>query len=188
MAREQRYIKLALSSIYSRLFRVFVELGMLNKLEPDNSDYKDYLAKVYFDAGGFWDSYIQAFNNFKDLSESDRLLREGLLGNQCLLTRGEMHLGLVDSAPELVQSRELVLARKELDRITGSYAWRIGSGIVYPAKVIRNLMRKLVSNSSGKPSPSEENDSQDMENRAEPDEGFAESGDSFDPVYRDARV
>src|SRR6185436_731879 len=29
MAREQRYIKLALSSIYSRLFRVFFELGML---------------------------------------------------------------------------------------------------------------------------------------------------------------
>src|SRR6185503_5309249 len=103
--------------------------GMLNKLEPDNKDYKEYLAGVYFDAGGFWDGYIQAFDTFKDLSESDRLHREGLLINQCLLTRGQMLLGIVDGSPEVVQSRELVAAKKELDRITKSYAWLIGSGI-----------------------------------------------------------
>lgn len=188
MAREQRYLRLALSSIYSRLFRVFLEFGMLNKLEPDNQDYKEYLAKVYFDSGGFWDTYIQAFDTYKDLSESDRLFREGVLINQSLLTRGQMHLGIVDGSPELVQSRELVLARKELDRITKSYAWLIGSGIVYPAKVVKKMIRKLVSGNAQSTGQTEENVSQDLENRAEADEGLAKSRDTFDPLYRDARV
>jgi glycosyltransferase involved in cell wall biosynthesis len=188
MAREQRYIKLALSSIYSRLFRVFLEIGMLNKLEPDNQDYKEYLSKVYFDAGGFWDCYIQAFDTYKDLSESDRLFRESVLINQCLLTRGQMQLGIVDGSPELVQSRELVLARKELDRITKSYAWLIGSSIVYPAKVVKNVIRKLVSGNAQSASQTEETGSQDTQNRAEADEGIAKSRDNFDPLYRDVRV
>src|SRR2546421_2864757 len=41
--REQKYIKLALSSLYLRLFRASFELGVLTKLDPSRADYEHYL-------------------------------------------------------------------------------------------------------------------------------------------------
>jgi glycosyltransferase involved in cell wall biosynthesis len=182
LRRERQYIKMALSSLYARLFLAFYELGILKKLEPDNQDYSDYLAKVYFDAGGFWDSYLQASDRFRDLSESDRRFRESLLLNQCLLTRAEMHLALTDSAPELVQNRELALARKELDRINESYAWLIGRGIVYPVKAVRNVIKRLLASGDESAAQADKNVSQAIADRPRAEDGNANSSGTVDPL------
>lgn len=121
IGRERRFIKLALSSLYSRLFRSFFELGILKKLDPDGTDYKDYLTKTYFDSDGYWNTYLETFDAFKDLKEADRDFRERVLLSYIAKTSAEMHVALVDRDPQLAllaqTKRELATSRTALGRI-----------------------------------------------------------------------
>jgi glycosyltransferase involved in cell wall biosynthesis len=152
-APQQKYIKLALSSLYLRLFRSFFELGILTKLEPARTDYNEYLRTVYFNPDGFWNLYLEATNAFKDLSEPDRALREMILLSYADQTHAGVQIALTNKEVELLRTREertqaereCAIAREELDRIKASSAWRIGQTLAHPGKVFRNLNRKLVS-------------------------------------------
>lgn len=153
MAPEQKYIKLALSSLYVRLFRACFELGILNKLDPTRTDYHDYLKSVYFNTDGYWNLYLEATDAFEDLSEADRSLRELVLLSYADQTNAGMQIALANKEVELLRrqeaqaqtERELVVVREELDRIKASYAWRIGKTAVHPARQIRKLARKVSS-------------------------------------------
>ena len=151
--REQKYIRLALSSLYLRLFRASFELGVLTKLDPSRTDYEHYLRSVYFNPDGYWNLCLEARDAFKDLSEADRSLREIVLLSYADQTNAGMQIALANKEVELLRrqealaqtERELAVTREELDRIKASYAWRVGKTAVHPAKQIRNLARKVTS-------------------------------------------
>ncbi len=151
MEPEQRYIKLALSSLYVRLFRACFELGILNKLDPTRTDYHDYLQSVYFNPDGYWNLYLEATDAFRDLSEPDRSLREIILRSYADQTNAGMVIALTNKEVELLRrnetlaqtERELAVTREELEGIKASYAWRVGKTAVQPAKQIMNLARKI---------------------------------------------
>jgi glycosyltransferase involved in cell wall biosynthesis len=153
MEAEQKYIKLALSSLYVRLFRACFELGILNKLDPTRTDYHDYLKSVYFNSDGYWNLYLEATDAFRDLSEPDRSLREIILRSYADQTNAGMEIALTNKEVESLRrnealaqtERELADARRELDRLKASPALRVGRTLVYPAKVIRNLTRPFTS-------------------------------------------
>ncbi len=153
MEPEQKYIKLALSSLYVRLFRACFELGILNKLDPTRTDYHDYLKSVYFNSDGYWNLYLEATDAFRDLSEPDRNLREIILRSYADQTHAGMQIALTNKEVELLRrnevlaqtERELADTRRELERLKASRAWRIGRTVVYPARLIRNLTRRLTS-------------------------------------------
>src|SRR3989454_10197020 len=153
MEPEQKHIKLALSSLYVRLFRACFELGILNKLDPTRTDYHDYLRSVYFNTDGYWNLYLEATDAFRDLSEADRSLREIVLLSYADQTNAGMQIALANKEVELLRwqdaqaqtERELAATREELDRIKASYAWRVSRTVVYPARLIRNLTRRLTS-------------------------------------------
>ncbi|MEK6280897.1 MAG: glycosyltransferase [Acidobacteriota bacterium] len=150
---ERRFIKLALSSLYLRLFRLSFELGILTKLDPTRTDYEHYLRSVYFNPDGYWSLWLEATDAFKDLSEADRSLREIVLLSYADQTNAGMQIALANKEVELLRGREaqaqtereLVETREELDRIKASYAWRVGTTAVYPAKKIMNLAKKVTS-------------------------------------------
>src|SRR5438552_15264484 len=153
MEPEQKYIKLALSSLYVRLFRACFELGVLTKLDPTRTDYHDYLKSVYFNSDGYWNLYLEATDAFRDLSEPDRSLREIILRSYADQTNAGMEIALTNKEVEFLRrnealaqtERELADARSELDRFKASPPWRIGRTVVYPARLIRNLTRRLTS-------------------------------------------
>src|SRR5256712_13618534 len=153
MEPEQKYIKLALSSLYVRLFRACFELGVLTKLDPTRTDYHDYLKSVYFNSDGYWNLYLEATDAFRDLSEPDRSLREIILRSYADQTNAGMEIALTNKEVEFLRrnealaqtERELADARRELNRFKASPPWRIGRTVVYPARLIRNLTRRLTS-------------------------------------------
>src|SRR5205823_2336643 len=153
--REQKYIRLALSSLYLRLFRASFELGVLTKLDPSRTDYEHYLRRVYFNTDGYWNLYLEATDAFKDLSDADRSLRELVLLSYADQTNAGMQIALANKEVELLRrqdaqaqtERQLAVTREELDRIKASYAWRLGKTAVHPAKQIRRLARKVISSS-----------------------------------------
>jgi len=151
--REREYIELGLSSLYLRLFKSFYELGILIKLDPTQTGYEDYLKTVYFNSDGYWDLCLDAFDAFKDLSETERSLRELILLSYADQTPAGKQIALANKEVELLREREaraqtereLVKTREELDRTKASYAWRVGTTAIYPAKQIINLARKVTS-------------------------------------------
>src|SRR5436190_13247510 len=123
--REQKYIRLALSSLYLRLFRASFELGVLTKLDPSRTDYEHYLRRVYFNTDGYWNLYLEATDAFKDLSDADRSLRELVLLSYADQTNAGMQIALANKEVELLRrqdaqaqtERQLAVTREELDRI-----------------------------------------------------------------------
>src|SRR6266508_1295945 len=123
--REQKYLKLALSSLYLRLFRSFFELGILNKLDPSRTDYEDYLKRVYFNPDGYWNLCLEATDAFEVLSEADRSLRELVLLSYADQTNAGMQIALANKEVDLLRlqeaqaqtERELAATREELDRL-----------------------------------------------------------------------
>src|SRR5437660_2213503 len=93
---EQKYIKLALSSLYLRLFRASFEFGVLTKLDPTGADYEQYLRGVYFNTDGDWNLYLEATDAFEDLSQADRSLREIVLLSYADQTNAGMHIALAN--------------------------------------------------------------------------------------------
>src|SRR2546425_4309784 len=104
--REGKFLKLALSSLYLRLFRSCFELGILNKLDPTRTDYQDYLTRVYFNSDGYWNLSLDAFDAFKDLSESERSLRELVLLSYADQTSAGMQIALANKEVELLRRQE----------------------------------------------------------------------------------
>ena len=151
--REQKYIKLALSSLYLRLFKASFELGILAKFDPSRTDFEHYLRSVYFNPDGYWNLYLEATDAFKDLSEADRALRETVLLSYADQTHAGIQIALANKEVELLRSREAqgqaecehARALNELERLKASRAWRIGSAVVHPAKLTRRLTRRLTS-------------------------------------------
>src|SRR5437660_6197419 len=151
--REQKYIKLALSSLYLRLFKASFELGILAKLDPSRTDFEDYLRSVYFNPDGYWNLYLDATDAFKDLSEAERALLETVLLSYADQTHAGIQIALANKEVELLRSREAqgqaeceyAMALNELERLKASRAWRIGSAVVHPAKLTRRLTRRLTS-------------------------------------------
>src|SRR6266496_1277180 len=101
--QEQTYLKLALSSLYLRLFRSFFELGILTKLDANRTDYQEYLRTAYFNPDGFWDLYLEATDAFKNLSEADRALRETVLLSYADQTYAGMQIALANKEVELLR-------------------------------------------------------------------------------------
>jgi hypothetical protein len=145
IGRERRFIKLTLSSLYSRLFRTFFELGILQKLDPERTDYKDYLTKTYFDSDGYWNTYLESFDAFKGFGEADREFRETLLLSYVAKTSAEMHVTLVGGDPQLALQekikREQAASRTLLGRINAGFAWLGDRLVVFPARRMRSLLR-----------------------------------------------